>query len=173
MKAITVNEAFERGQDPKRSMGIGIEPFDWDEIYDEWEGSNAQRLFDPDGWGDKPHFDNFMEGIVDEEGLTDEEIDAAYQNPIKISIYGTIDHPMSGYGGSYNQADLDLTAEKLPNGKIRIYGTKTMEFGKVEKDEDGDYTGERYNGKKSKPEEVDFEVDDIRELMVALEEMPQ
>jgi hypothetical protein len=167
------NVNFERGQDPKDVMGIGVKPFDWDEIYDAWEGSDAQRLFDPDGWGDKPHFDSFMEGIVDEEGLTGDEVDAAYDAPYKIALSGIIDHPMSGYGGSYNQAHLDLVAEKLPNEKIHVTGTKIMEHGSIEKDEDGDYAGERYGGSMGKEEQIDDTFDSVKELIDALEEYPQ
>jgi len=165
MRARTVNEEkFERGQDPKRTMGIGIQPFVWDELYDMWEDSDFKRLVDPDNtWGDT-EIDSFFYPYGDED----------WEDTFtKFEASGIIDHPMSGYGGSYNQADVDLTVEKLPDGKIHIYGTKVMEIGKIRRGEDGDYDGERYGGKKGKPKKVDFTIDSVDDLFDALEEVPQ
>lgn len=165
---------FERGQDPKKAMGIGIQPFDWDEILDAWDTSNLGNLTGGGG-GHQGDMDSLIE--VDDSDfpsdLPDEKEQALYDNPVKLRIYGNIDHPMSGYGGSYNEADVDLTAEKLPDGKIRVHGTVTKEYGSIEKEDEDDDYGERIFGSKDKPHKTDWIADDLDDMMSGLEEMPQ
>ena len=166
MKAQLVKEniKFERGKDPKRAMGIGIQPISWDETVEAYENSDIQRLINPeDRWGD-PELDSFFEP---------EDYDEDTESFTKFSINCVIDHPMSGYNGTYNSADVSLDGEKLPDGKIHVTGIKEMDVGKIRKGEDGDYDGERYGGKISKPQKVDWLVDNMEDLFDGLEEIPQ
>lgn len=168
MKAQFVYESlnFERGGDPKKSLGIGLNPFIWDELYDLWEESDFKRLVNPEKRFAKTSLDSFF--YVDEE----DEMGSP-EVFLKFGIMGVIDHPMSGYEGSYNQADVNLTVEKIADGKINVYGTSVMEIGKIRKGEDGDYDGDRYGGKKQKPKKIDFTIDSIDDLFDALEDIPQ
>ena len=113
-ESLTEAQDFQKGQDPKRAMGIGIEPL-IDQLSDAYSESpdNIKNLFS---------FDDFREGDA----------------PNVVHFKGTIDHPMSGYGGVFNEAHMNITLTQDPATKvISVKGTKQMLVGDYD-DREGD-----------------------------------
>lgn len=165
-ESLNESQEFERGQDPKRSMGIGIQPISWDDAVEAYGKSDIGRLINPeDRWGrDDPELDSFFDP---------QDYNEDTESFTEFHIWGTIDHPMSGYGGSYNTTDMSLEGKVESDGKIHVSGTITKEVGKIRRGEDGDYDGERYGGKKGKPSDLEFTADNMEEVFDQLENYAQ
>jgi hypothetical protein len=94
MRAKTINESisFERGKDPKKTLGIGITlEQELDEKFDE-DNYNKIELRDIEN--------------------------GSYEN--ELDIEKRVDHPMSGYQNSFNFCDYNVHLEKMGYDKYYV-----------------------------------------------------
>lgn len=151
MRAKFINEAFKEESDPIKDMGIGITPL-------------MEQIED--------NFDEKEDGALYSLSIFD-EIDA-----ITVEIHGTIDHPMSGYNGSFYEVEIDGILKLDPEtNEISIDAKTIMTNGKVStEDENGDeypdsMFGERdYEHANRKKGALKQTFNDIDALMDALRE---
>jgi len=94
---------------------------------------------------------------------------------LEITISGDIEHPMSGYGDSYNTAiDVDGVGFIKPDGTITIKGTYKMEVGTATYiDELDELRKISSTAKVGKEKSFDWEASDAEDFVEGLAEIPQ
>jgi hypothetical protein len=153
---------FKRGADPKRAMDIGIKPFDWDELTAAWWDSFLPDMGGNDYEPGAYNITDLISPIIEDGDV--HEVETQRQYPMKIKISGLIDGGVDGIERTYSESLVDLVAEKLPGDKIRLYGTYIRETGGGKYWDEGD-NFERADGEKSPPREIDWEINDVVDLM--------
>jgi len=94
---------------------------------------------------------------------------------LNIWIYGEIEHPMSGYGDSYNTAiNVEGEGNITPDGKIYIKGTYKMEVGTAIYIDELDELRKIENSAEIGEEQTfEWTSDDAEDFVDGLAEIPQ
>lgn len=124
------------------------------------------------GWNGDPCLEDASFDYEVKEGENEDS-----DNPeLEFSISGDIEHPMSGYGESFNTAvDVNLKGSIKPDGTITVEGTYKMEVGPATYDDDSDTLHKNHSWSKIGEEESTgpWTAEDADDFIEGLKEIPQ
>ena len=138
-----------------------------------WEIGNAieDDICSSYGGGHGSIFEELSFGFDAAEGEDDESDDPV----LDIWFSGEIEHPMSGYGDSYNtEINVEGKGKISKDGKITCEGTYKMEVGTATYiDELDELRKISSTAKVGKEKSFDWEADDASDFLEGLAEIPQ